>query len=166
VMGKTGTARSDGVVTTAEYLIGDASTNKGLQLFVVYDITGIPANATIMETKLDMRNGTIIGDPFGSLGVLHLYFQDFVPLNGTDYVSGLPSGGSRAEWNSAVTLGNVTSFSEIKTGLQSKLGSGSFQLRFQITTGTNSNGAVDAIQYAPSSGVLINPALIVKYSTP
>jgi hypothetical protein len=165
VIGESGSVRSDGVISTTEYYVGDSGTDKGLQLFIDYDISGIPANATILEVKLDMRNGNVLGDPFGSLGVLNLFMHDFLPLDGSDYVLTLP-GGNLADWGSAAALGTVEVSNELKAALKSKLGSSRIQFRFQFPTTTDSDGVVDAVQYVLTGSVLNNPALLVKYTTP
>jgi hypothetical protein len=161
-----GAVHSDGLINPSEFAVGDTSDGKGIQLFLDYDISSIPANASIVEVKLDMRNGSISGDPFGGLGVLHLYFQDFLPLDASDYAVTLPGGGSRAEWSTVAALGNVTIFGELKTGLQAKLGATRFQFRLQFASSSDSDAVADSIQYLPTGGVLNNPALLVKYATP
>jgi hypothetical protein len=165
VIGESGSVRSDGVTSTSDFYVGDGGNDKGLQLFIAYNIAGIPANATILEVKLDMRNASILGDPFGSLGTLNLFMHDFLPLDGSDYIATMP-GGNLADWGSAAVLGTVEISNELKAAFQSKVGSSRIQFRFQFPTNTDDDGVVDAIQYVLNGGALNNPALLVKYLTP
>lgn len=167
VFGESGSVHSDGVTSTSELSVGDSNLDKGLEIFLSFNISGIPSNATITEVKFDMRNSTMAGNPF-ALGVLNLYPQDFGTLDGTDYVSTLPGGGNLADWGSAAVLNNVEVSPEIKNALQSKLGGSRFQLRLQFQVQTNSNGADDKLMYGslPLTNPLNNPALIVTYLVP
>ncbi|HEX7542303.1 MAG TPA: NBR1-Ig-like domain-containing protein [Anaerolineales bacterium] len=167
VFGESGSVRSDGVTSTSELSVGDSYLDKGMEMFLSYNISGIPSNATITEVKLDMRNSTMAGTPF-ALGVLNLYLHDFGTLDGTDYVSTFPSGGNLADWGAAAVLNTVEVSSELKNALQSKLGASRFQLRLQFPVKTNSNGADDKLMYGPVpiTDPINNPALIVTYTTP
>jgi hypothetical protein len=167
VFGESGSVRSDGVTSTSELSVGDSNLDKGLEIFLSYNISSIPSKATITEVKFDMRNSTMAGTPF-ALGVLNLYTQDFGTLDGMDYVSTLPGGGNLADWGSAAVLNNVEVSPEIKNALQSKLGGSRFQLRLQFQVQTNSNGADDKLMYGPLplTNPINNPALIVTYMVP
>jgi hypothetical protein len=167
VFGESGSVRSDGVTSTSELSVGDSNLDKGLEIFLSYNISSIPSKATITEVKFDMRNNTMAGTPF-ALGVLNLYTQDFGTLDGMDYVSTLPGGGNLADWGSAAVLNNVEVSPEIKNALQSKLGGSRFQLRLQFQVQTNSNGADDKLMYGPLplTNPINNPALIVTYMVP
>jgi hypothetical protein len=166
VFGESGSVRSDGVTSTNELSVGDSSLDKGIEMFLSYNISVIPANATITEVKLDMRNSTMAGNPF-ALGVLNLYRQDFGTLDGTDYVSTFPSGGNLADWGTAAVLNTVEVSPELNNALQSKLGASRFQLRLQFPVQTNSNGVDDKLTYGPVpiTDPINNPALIVTYTT-
>jgi|GEM_PF-718671 len=167
VFGESGSIRSDGVTSTSELTVGDSSSDKGVEMFLSYDISSILSNATITKVKIDMRNNTMAGNPF-ALGVLNLYLQNFGTLDGTDFVSTLPGGGNLADWGSAAVLNNVEASSELKNALQSKLGTSRFQLRLQFIVQTNHNGADDKLMYGPLplTDPINNPALIVTYITP
>jgi len=167
VFGESGSVRSDGVTSTSELSVGDSNLNKGMEVFLSYNISSIPSNAIITEVKLDMRNSTMAGNPF-ALGVLNLYLHDFGTLDGTDYVSTFPSGGNLADWGAAAVLNTVEVSPELKKALQSKLGVSRFQLRLQFQDQTNSDGAYDKLMYGPSplTDPINNPALIVTYTTP
>jgi hypothetical protein len=128
VFGESGSIRSDGVTSTSELSVGDSYLDKGLEMFLSYNISGIPSNENITEVKFDMRNSTMAGNPF-ALGVLNLYLHGFGTLDGTDYVSTVPGGGNLADWGSAVVPNNVEVSPELKNAFQSKLGVSRFQLR-------------------------------------
>jgi hypothetical protein len=168
VFGESGSVRSDGVVSIGEFSVGDSTLDKGIEMFLSYNITSIPSNATITEVKLDMRNSTMAGNPF-ALGVLNLYLHAFGTLDGSDYIPTLPNGGNLADWGSAAALNTLEVSPELKKALQSKLGSSRIQFRFQFQDQTNSNGAYDKIMYGPIPMIVNtnnNPALIVTYTTP
>jgi len=167
VFGESGTVRSDGVTSTSELSVGDSDVDKGIEMFLSYNISSIPSNATITEVKLDMRNNTMAGNPF-ALGVLNLYQKDFGTLDATDYVFILPSGGNLADWGMAAVLNNLEVSTELKNALQTKLGTSRYQLRLQFQAQTNSNNTFDKLMYGPIplTDPINNPALIVTYTTP
>lgn len=146
--------------------VGDGTTNAGVQLFLSYNISGIPTNATITEVKLDMRNSTITGDPFAGLGVLNIFQHDYGTMEASDFVVAFPSGGNLEDWGSVAALNNPEASPAMKPVLQSKLGFSRLQLRLQFVKQTNGNNAIDAVFYTPSGSTLNNPALIVTYTTP
>ncbi len=157
--GESGAVRSNGTVT-ATTGAGESTTYPGTvaECFLSYDITGIPANATITEVKFDFTAYTILGNPFGSLGVLNAYATDYgLTLEAGDYVAGFPSG-NIADWGSATALNNIEASPELKTILQSKVGFGRLQLRLQFP-GPNGDAITDNV-------IFTNPSLIVKYTTP
>lgn len=170
VSSESGIVNSEGYVgivgVTPLIGVGDGSTNSPVQLFLSYNIASIPSNATITEVKLDMRNSTINGNPFTTLGVLNVFRHDYGVLDASDFVPSFPSGGNLEDWGSAAALNSVEASPGIKTALQAKVGSSRFQLRFQFVNGTDGNSAIDAVFYTPSGGTLNNPALIVTYTTP
>jgi len=167
IFGKSGSVSSDGVVSTSELSVGDTSSNKGIEIFLSYDISDIPSDATITKVKFDTRNSSMTGDPF-KMGVLNLYMQDFGTLDKTDYVSTLPGGGNLADWASASVLNKLEVSPEIMRALHSKLGSSLFQLRLQFVVRTNHDGTDDKLMYGslPLTKPINNPALLVTYVSP
>ena len=167
VFGESGSVRSDGISNTSELSVGDTDLDKGIEMFLSYNISSIPSNATITEVKLDMRNNTTAGNPF-ALGVLNLYQQDFGTLDATDYVFTSPAGGNLADWGSSAVLNNLEVSQQLKNSLQSKLGTSSYQLRLHFLAQTNSNNTFDKLMYGshPLTDPVNNPALIVTYTTP
>lgn len=168
VLAESGTVDSSGTVALASAMmgLGDDIANKASQLFISFNISGIPTNATITEVKLDMRNATVSGNPFATLGVLNLYKHDYGTLEAADFVPTSPVGGNIADWGSAAALNTLEASPELKTLLQSKLGTSRLQLRFQFVHGNDGDSTLDAVIYLPTGSVFNNPALIVTYTTP
>ncbi len=158
-VGESGTIRSD-AGPWPDYTAGEsnADISRSCEAFLSYDITGIPTNATINEVKFDFTAYTITGNPFGGLGVLHAYATDYgLTLEPGDFVVGFPPG-KIADWSSAEALNTIESSPELKTNLQSKLGTSRLQLRLQFS-GSNGDAIKDRITFT-------NPNLIVTYTTP
>ena len=158
VVGESGTIRSDSGPWT-DYTAGESNADITItcQTFLSYDITGIPANATIVEIKFNFKDFTVVGNPFG-LGVLNAYVTDYgLTLTPSDFVSGYPPG-NIADWGSTTALTVVEASPELKTALQGKLGTTRLQLRLQFP-GSNGDAVKDRITFT-------NPTLIVKYTTP
>jgi hypothetical protein len=168
VLTESGVVDSSGTVALASAMmgVGDDIANKASQLFISFNISGIPTNATITEVKLDMRNATVSGNPFATLGVLNLYKQDYGTLEATDFVPTSPTGGNIADWGAAAALNTLEASPELKALLQSKLGTSRLQLRFQFVNGNDGDSTLDAVIYLPTGSVFNNPALIVTYTTP
>ena len=159
VVGESGTIRSD-AGPWPDYTAGESNADitRTCEAFLSYNISGIPAGATITEVKIDFSLYTIIGNPFGSLGVLNAYATNYGPtLEPGDFVLGFPSG-NIADWGSAAALNTPEVSSDLKTNLQSKLGTMRFQLRLQFA-GSNLDAVKDRITFT-------NPRLIVKYTAP
>jgi hypothetical protein len=82
---------------------GDNTIDLSTQSFLSYDITEIPTNARIVETKLDFSTYYLAGDPFSTLGCINIYQQDFGSLDPKDFFLGTPTN-SLAKWCSEVDL--------------------------------------------------------------
>jgi hypothetical protein len=155
---ESGTIRSD-AGPFPDFTIGESNVDitKITQAFLSYNISGIPAGATIVDVKTDFHDYTIMGNPFG-LGVLNAYVANYGPtLDITDFVSTYPSG-NIADWGSTSALNNIESSTLLKNSLQSSLGTSRFQLRLQFP-GSNLDAVKDRL-------TLTNPALIVIYTAP
>jgi hypothetical protein len=160
--GENGTVRADGHVTTTELIPGDTSTNLGLQLFLAFDISGIPSNATINEVKFDLSNNTVYGNPFTNLGCLKAYPVNYVttptPTSG-DYIFGTAPGSEDHEWCSAAVLATPVADNDFRIALQTKIGSARLRYRLQLNTQTNSDNNADAVSFSQVK-------LLVTYTTP
>lgn len=160
VAGESGTVRGDGHFTTSEIIVGDSSSNFGLQVFLSFNITGIPVTATITEVKINFSEYTVFGDPFGGLGCVGVYPQDYGVLDASDFYVGVPSG-PNFEWCTAAALSEVVTDNDFRVQLQAKLGmSNRLQARVQFPNlATDGDGNADAISFTA-------PKLIVSYTTP
>ena len=142
-----------------DFTVGESNADitKTVQAFLSYDISGIPANATIMEVKINFVNKSTEGNPFG-LGVLNGYVTNYGPtLDPADFVAGFPSGNT-VDWGSIAAFNSAEVSPELKTALQARVGSSRLQLRLQFA-GSNGDATKDRITFT-------DPGLIVTYTTP
>ncbi len=156
--GESGTIRADGG-PWPDYTAGESNADitKTVQAFLSYDISSIPSNATITEVKIDFTNYAVTGNPFG-LSVLNGYVTNYGPtLEAADFVAGFPAGNT-IDWGSTAALNIIEVSPDLKTPLQSKVGTSRLQLRLQFA-GSNLDAVKDRITFT-------NPSLIVKYTTP
>ncbi len=128
---------------------GDTSNDVGLQGFVTFDVSSIPNDATILSAKLVATGHDVLGDPFGNLGCIRAYvdnydtvgFEDFTPAGAT---------GSFVRFCSEAELGTQSTQimnSAGVAGIQNALGSNDFQIRLQFKdTHTNGNGIADVFR--------------------
>lgn len=161
-IGETGYVRSDGQVVPRIIYVGDDEVNRPLQGFISFDISGIPAGATISKVVVDFSDyDNIYGNPFGSLGCLRAYLHDYGILDGGDYFTGTP-GGSLISFCSVGDMA-AQSNTSIRDALQAKVGGSRFQMRLQFTDIiTDGDGNSDLVTWTPSH----SPKLIVTYAIP
>jgi len=136
-----GSVRSNGEVRTSLPNVGDVESNASSQAFVSFDISGIPAGATITEVKVNFSSFDTLGDPFGDLGCLRAYKQNYGTLDASDFVSGSPLG-AIGRWCSTSELHSVTADDDFKNVLQGLVGSPRFQIRLQFNEHTSDNDSV------------------------
>jgi hypothetical protein len=157
VFPESGTVWESGDVFPGEIAAGDAATNKGVQGFAAFDISGIPDSANILSVNMDFTDYSILGTPF-ALGCLRLYKQDYRPLNASDYFTGSPID-SLKKWCNTGELDTVSSSDAINSALQARLDKTYFQLRLQFNEHeSNNNGINDAVGWNSMK-------LIVKYES-
>jgi hypothetical protein len=154
-----GSVSSDGGIIPGSLYLGDKETNVGLQVFLSWDISSIPTNATITEAKIDLTNYSTQGSPFLALGCFRVYAVDFLPLDAGDFVLPLPAGGQLTKICHQSDLNTIQTDNDFKTTLQVKIGSTRYQIRLQFETNTNSNSILDQIRFSVIK-------LIVSYTTP
>jgi hypothetical protein len=156
---ESGTVRSDaGPFTDITAGESNADITRTCEAFLSFDISGIPANASISEVKIDFRDYTISGDPFESLGVLNGYVTNYgSTLTTSDFVPGFPTGNT-VDWGSVTPLDRLEVSPELLAALQSKVGSSRLQMRLQFA-GSNGDAVKDRITFN-------NPSLIVTYIKP
>ena len=161
-IGETGYVRSDGQVVPRIIYVGDDESNRPLQGFISFDISGIPARATISQVVVDFSDyDSIYGNPFGSLGCLRAYLHDYGILDGGDYFVGTPAG-SLISFCSVGDL-SARSSASIRDALQAKVSDSRLQMRLQfIDATTDGDGDSDLVTWTPSH----SPKLIVTYVIP
>jgi hypothetical protein len=155
---ESGTIRSD-AGPFADFTAGESNADitRTCEAFLSYNISGIPANATITEVKFDFTAYTVTGNPFGNLGVLNAYTTNYGnTLEPGDFVDSFPPG-NIADWGSAAALDTKEASPELKDYLQSKLGTSRLQLRLQFQAANG--GTMDRVTFT-------NPGLIITYTTP
>jgi len=161
VVNESGYVRNTGAVTPKYMYAGDDTGNLSLQGFISFDISGIPAGATITAVVVDFSNyNTIYGNPFGNLGCLRIYPDDYGILDGGDYFAGPPSGAILGYCSAGAIVAH--SDTNVKNALQTKVGSSRFQVRLQFTAATNGDGNNDIMRWDSSH----LPKLTVTYTAP
>lgn len=160
VADESGFLYSDGEVKSPEN-VGDATDNRGMQAFLSFDISSIPAGSTITEVKVNFSYYDTMGDPFGSLGCLRLYPQDYGSLDAGDYYTAANPVGALVRWCNGTELSNVAVDDNLKAHLQSLVGSSRARFRLQFKDKKSDNdGVADAVRFNTAI------KLIVKYTTP
>lgn len=156
---ESGSVRSSGEklsVTNA----GDVESNASSQAFLSFDLSGLPAGATIIEVKVNFSNYDMLGDPFGGLGCLRIYTQDYGTLDAGDFTGGSPLG-AVARWCSPAELSAETLAADLKAAIQAKVGSTRAQFRAQFN-----ESASDGDGIADMTRLGANIKLIIKYTLP
>jgi hypothetical protein len=162
---ESGSVRSDGAVNTVRN-VGDTSTNQGVETFLSFDISSIPAGSNVVIVTVDFSDYVIFaqpgGDPFGSPlgdGCLRAYVDDYGSLDGSDYFAAQPLG-AIARWCSAGELSTPEGDEDVAESLEQKLGAARFRLRLQFAPPqSDGDSTMDVVQL----GV---PKLVVTYQTP
>lgn len=159
IAAESGSLRSDST-KLAVTNTGDVESNASSQAFLTFDLSGLPAGATISEVKINFSNYDMLGDPFGSLGCLRIYAQDFGALDAGDFFSGSPLG-ALVRFCSPAELSAEAVAADLKAVIQAKVGSTRAQFRAQFNdTASDNDGIADMARL----GAAIK--LIIKYSTP
>jgi len=145
-----GSARSNNSTVNSP-VAGDTIGDLGTQAFLTFDISSIPDDATIQMVKLDLGNAPDIkGDPFGDLGCLRVYPDNYGSLSGSDYTTPPVTGTgwsfcTEAEMDdSDEQEGN----SNALDALQDSLDDDNYQLRVQFNEmETDSDSTADNIKF-------------------
>jgi hypothetical protein len=156
-----GAVKSDGE-TIGPSNVGDTGLDLGMQAFLTFDLASIPDGSTVVEVKLDLTSGDVLGDPFGDLGCLRVYNDNYGNLDGSDYTPP-PVTGALWRFCSEAELGQTNE--QIGNqfaidGVQAGLAGNTFQLRLQFNqTETDSDGNDDTLRRS-------NIKLFVTYLEP
>lgn len=149
----TGLTGEDGFVTStgstnANPNVGDNSSNEAVQAFVSFDISSIPAGANIVKVIVEFSGYDTLGNPWSlSDGCLRAYSQNYGTVDGSDYFAGVPSG-AYIRWCGGAELSSAAENADMKTLVQSLVGSSRLQLRLQFTSpNSNANGVADVVRF-------------------
>jgi len=164
-----------------DLVVGDDELNWARQAFLSFDISGIPAGATVKSASLDIGHGTKQGYPFalapagvgssarlGLLGVYECQYGTSVsaydehcgwtnPLSKEDFTLGFPDGAMMTYSASSLPAGPFSN-AALTSAIQARVNAGDsrFQVRLQFEKQSNFNTKMDAL-------VLANPELVVLY---
>jgi hypothetical protein len=150
-----GSVREDGSVEVVAS-VGDTAGDEGQQAFFAFDISGIPANAIIVEVSVDFSSFSTKDNPFGTLGCLRGYAGSFFPLDSGDYTTS--PGTAVIRWCDEFELQAPGIAVGIKDSLQNSLGDSTYELHLQFNeTESDDDGDPDQVQF----GVV---SMTVKYA--
>ena len=129
--------------------VGDNSSNEGLQAFVSFDMSLIPSGATITKVVVDFSSYDMLGNPFSLAdGCLRAYAQNFGALDAGDYVASGDPTGAYLRWCGAGELSSQFESADMKTLVQSAVGTSRLQLRLQFKSPNPSlNATADAVRF-------------------
>jgi hypothetical protein len=124
-----GQVNASGTVGSAAHVGADGGT--GVQGFVSFNISSIPADATIEEVRVDFSGYDTVGNPFASMGCLQGFAGSYFPLDASDYNAS--GSGPDMEWCSTGELSTAFINDDVADRLQDLLGSATtleYQLKF------------------------------------
>ncbi len=129
--------------------VGDNSFNEQLQAFVSFDMSLIPAGATITKVEVDFSDYDMLGNPFSLAdGCLRAYAQNYGTLDAGDFVASGDPSGAYIRWCGAGELSSQFEDADMKTLVQSAVGSSRLQLRLQFKSpNPNGDGVADAVRF-------------------
>jgi hypothetical protein len=159
--GESGLVLSGGAINNLTVAAGDSSSNQGVEAFLSFDMTGVPAGATIQTASLTLiGGGQVRNNPFAGLGCLRAYLDNYGSVDPTDFV---PPGatGAFANWCSAASVSSPFSGANLIATIQGRVGTPRFRFRLQFKdTLTDGNGTIDDV-------LIIAPVILtITYTTP
>ncbi|RJP49170.1 MAG: hypothetical protein C4557_11840 [Anaerolineaceae bacterium] len=142
----TGLTNEDGFVTSGGSInpnpnVGDNDANEAVQAFVSFDMSLIPAGATITKVVVDFGSGfDTLGNPWGLAdGCLRAFAQSYGTLDASDYFPDGNPTGAYIRWCGSAELSSASENADMKTLVQSLVGSSRLQLRLQFKSPNPSN---------------------------
>ncbi len=130
---------------------GDTGENVGLEAFLTFNIAEIPDNAAIVGAWLEFPTYDTLSYPFGALGCLAVFEQDYGTLDAGDYVHLQEATGAVQRYCSLDDIAHAEDFLFSSTaGLEAKLSSNLYQIRLQFDAReTDSDGVADVFRSTP-----------------
>jgi hypothetical protein len=128
---------------------GDTGADLGRQGFVTFDISSIPDGANILSAKLVPVSYDRLGDPFGSLGCLRAYVDNYGVLKLNDYTAPGITGSMVRFCNDGDMNDSNDQTMNISgiSGIESALASNTFKIRLQFNDGhSDGDGIADVIR--------------------
>jgi len=147
VSGESGQVRSDGTILTPPNT-GDTDTGVVAEAFVSFNMSSIPAGATITKVVVDFSSYDILGNPWNlGDGCVRAYVQNYGTLDAGDFFPGDPTS-AVTRWCGTAELSSVFEDAGMKSVVQSAVGTSRLQLRLQFRTPTtNGNATADMIRF-------------------
>jgi len=142
----------------AGVVAGDDAGNGQLKGFLTFDLSGIPAGATIVAATLNLDSYAAQGAPFQDLGALSAYHVNYGDLDGNDWDLAAQAGrpgyyGTRDELAQDVN---------VLTSVQRAFGNGwDYQLRLEFAQAANADGREDTLEFNTGGGAV---RLVISYT--
>jgi len=161
VLTASGTIRQDGTVDPKNQWVGDDDFNKGMQVFLSFDISELPNNAVIRSARIDLTNASVQIRPF-TLGKLRVYNDQYGLLDSSDFTSSFPDGvenGLLFTFTSIPsTIFALPQYSRNQLQSMANEGVNLYQIRLQFEKYTNEDNEWDFVRFTETT-----PRLIVEY---
>lgn len=123
---------------------GDNSLDEGLQGFITYDLSSLPNDADITKVRFKVTSYDILGNPFGKLGCMRVYADNYGVLAAADYTPP-PVSNHINKFCSEAELSNA-SIQEFNSkgidAINDELASDEFQIRLQFNELESNNDSV------------------------
>ena len=158
---ESGLVTSGGTTNVLTIAVGDSAGDEGVEAFLSFDMSGLPANATIQSATLKLiGGGQMRGTPFATLGCLRAYVQNYGTLDAGDFVAPGATG-AFAGWCNAAELSAEYTNSSLATILQTAVGNARFRFRLQFRDVlSDGNATIDDV-------LLVAPVILsVTYTVP
>lgn len=132
---------------------GDGTQDQAKQAFFSFDLSAIPAGATIESAILDLGGHQVRGEPFPALGTLRVYHHQYGTLDPSDFVTSFPTGFQ--EWSGPPGTADATA--QVEQAIEN--GRDRFRIRVQFNYLVSPNQQADMLVF-PEGG----PSLTVTYT--
>lgn len=129
--------------------VGDNNSNESVQAFVSFDMSVIPAGATIVKVEVNFADFDTLGNPWSLAdGCLRAYSQNYGTVDASDFIADDNPTGAYIRWCGAPELSSTFEDDDMKTLVQSLVGSSRLQLRLQFKSpNPTANGTADMVRF-------------------